>query len=126
MSRKVVRLTPDLLGALEAPCRTCLFWELDPVRRALVEDPAHEKEVWTSHVLREWGSCGRVVLVDGEPVGYVVYAPAAFVPGSGRLPDRTGLPGRGPAHDGVRRPGPPARRAGPDADPGDGARPGRA
>ncbi|HET8961883.1 GNAT family N-acetyltransferase [Nocardioides sp.] len=86
MSRKVVRLTPDLLAALEAPCRTCLFWELDPVRRALVSDAAAEKVVWTSHVLREWGSCGRVALVDGEPVGYVVYAPEAFVPGAAGFP----------------------------------------
>jgi GNAT superfamily N-acetyltransferase len=86
MSRKVVRLTPDLLGALEAPCRTCLFWELDPVRRAMVSDPAAEKDLWVSRVLREWGSCGRMVLVDDEPVGYLVYAPEAYVPGAAGFP----------------------------------------
>jgi GNAT superfamily N-acetyltransferase len=86
MSRKIVRLTPDLLGALDAPCRTCLFWELDPVRRRLVSDSAAEKDVWVSHLLREWGSCGRVALVDGEPVGYVTYAPEAYVPGAAGFP----------------------------------------
>lgn len=86
MSRKVVRLTPDLLGALEAPCRTCLFWELDPVRRRLVQDPAAEKDVWVSRVLREWGSCGRVVLADDHPVGFVIYAPEAYVPGAAGFP----------------------------------------
>jgi GNAT superfamily N-acetyltransferase len=86
MSRKIVRLTPDLLGALDAPCRTCLFWELDPVRRRLVTDCEGEKDVWVSQLLREWGSCGRVAMVDGEPVGYVTYAPEAYVPGAAGFP----------------------------------------
>src|SRR6476619_5894195 len=82
MSRKIVRLTLDHLDALPDPCRSCLFWELDPVRRARVEDPRGEKDAWLSQVLREWGSCGRVALVDDVPVGYLVYAPEAFVPGA--------------------------------------------
>jgi len=86
MSRKIVRLTLDHLEALRAPCRSCLFWELDPVRRERVTDPRAEKDAWVSHVLREWGSCGRVALVDDRPVGYVVYAPEAFVPGAAGFP----------------------------------------
>jgi len=82
MSRKVTRLTLDHLEALSAPCRSCLFWELDPVRRERVEDAGAEKDAWVSEVLREWGSCGRVVLVDDRPVAYAVYAPEAFVPGA--------------------------------------------
>ena len=88
MGRKVVRLTLDHLAALRAPCRECLFWEMDPVRRARVDagEAAAEKEAWVSRVLREWGSCGRVALVDDLPVGYVVYAPPAFVPGADGFP----------------------------------------
>ena len=89
MSRKVVPLTLDHLEALPAPCRHCLFWELDPVRRARIDDDetaATEKDAWLSHVLREWGSCGRVALVDDEPVGYLIYAPAAYVPGASGFP----------------------------------------
>lgn len=88
MSRKVVRLTVDHLARMPGPCRTCLFWELDPVRRSRVDDEAAagEKEAWLSEVLREWGSCGRVALVDDEPVGYLVYAPEAYVPGAGGFP----------------------------------------
>ncbi|WP_121254006.1 GNAT family N-acetyltransferase [Nocardioides ferulae] len=81
-SRKVVRLTLDHLDALPDPCASCLFWQLDPVRRQRVEDPRAEKEAWLSHLLREWGSCGRVVLVDDRPVGHLIYAPQAFLPGS--------------------------------------------
>jgi GNAT superfamily N-acetyltransferase len=86
MSRKVVRMTLDHLADLEAPCRTCVFWELDPVSRARVEDPADEKETWVSAVLRDWGSCGRVALQDDRPVGYVLYAPPAFFPGANGFP----------------------------------------
>ena len=86
MSRKVVRMTLDHLAELDAPCRACVFWELDPVRRGRVEEPAAEKEAWMSEVLREWGSCGRVVLVDDEPVGYALYAPPAYLPGAGGFP----------------------------------------
>jgi GNAT superfamily N-acetyltransferase len=86
MSRKVVRLTLDHLEELSAPCRSCLFWELDPVRRERVADACAEKDAWVSEVLREWGSCGRVILVDDLPVGYAVYAPDAFLPGAAAFP----------------------------------------
>lgn len=86
MSRKVVRLTLDHLDASSAPCRSCLFWELDPVTRRRVDDAAAEKRAWLSEVLREWGSCGQVVLVDGEPVGHLVYVPPAYAPGAAGIP----------------------------------------
>src|SRR5690349_13821241 len=88
MARTTVPLTLDLLDALDAPCRSCLFWERDPVVRQRLEadERACEKDVWVSEVLREWGSCGRVVVVDGEPVGHLVYAPAAYVPGQAAFP----------------------------------------
>jgi GNAT superfamily N-acetyltransferase len=86
MSRTAVRLTLDHLDALPAPCRSCLFWECDAVRRDRVEEPALEKQAWVSEVLREWGSCGRVVRVDDELIGYVLYAPGGFVPGAAGFP----------------------------------------
>ena len=86
MGRKVVRLTLDHLEELTAPCRSCVFWQLDPVQRERVSgsdgDPENEVDSWVSLVLREWGSCGRVVLVDGVPKGFALYAPEAFLPGA--------------------------------------------
>lgn len=86
--RRAVRLTVDHVADLPDPCRTCLFWELDPVRRDRVcaADRSEEKQTWVSTVLREWGSCGQVVLADDKPVGYVLYAPPAFVAGASVLP----------------------------------------
>ncbi len=88
MSRKVVRLTLDHLAELDGPCASCLFWQLDPVSRSRVSegDVVIEKEAWVSRVLREWGSCGRVVLVDDRAVGYVMYAPEVFLPGAASFP----------------------------------------
>ena len=103
MSRKIVRLTLDHLDELPAPCRSCLFWELDPVRRERVEDPCAEKDAWVSEVLREWGSCGRVALVDDVPVGYLDLRARGVRARRRRLPDGPGVGRRGPAHHGVRR-----------------------
>ena len=89
MTRRVERLTLDNVDDLPATCRSCLFWELDPVRRdRLVRSggAADEKEAWVSRVLLEWGSCGQIAYVDGVPAGYVVYAPRAFVPGADSFP----------------------------------------
>lgn len=82
MSRRTERLTVDHLAALPGGS-DCVFWELDPVRRREVRGhEAEEKAAWVSEVLREWGSCGRVVSVDGVVVGHALWAPPAYVPGA--------------------------------------------
>ncbi len=89
MTRRLARLTLDTLADLPESARTCLFWELDPVRRARAEaagEAASEKEAWLSRVLLEWGSCGRVVYVDAQAVGFVAYAPPTYLPGAATMP----------------------------------------
>ena len=87
--RRIARLTLDNLDDLPSTCRSCVFWELDPVRRERASDSAEsacEKESWVSRVLLEWGSCGRLLYVDDEPAGYALYAPPSFVPGADAFP----------------------------------------
>ena len=89
MGRRLVPLTLDNLPDLPKRCRSCAFWELDPVSgEAAVKAgrPELEKEAWISAVLLEWGSCGRVVYVDDVPAGFVMYAPPAYVPRSTAFP----------------------------------------
>lgn len=89
MSRRIARLTLDTLADLPESVRTCLHWERDPVRRTQIERAgaaAAEKEAWVSTVLLEWGSCGRVLYVDDEPAGFVLYAPPVYFPGSASYP----------------------------------------
>jgi GNAT superfamily N-acetyltransferase len=89
MGRRLVPLTLDNLPDLPKRCRSCVFWELDPVSgEAAVQagKPELEKEAWISAVLLEWGSCGRVAYVDDVPAGFVLYAPPAYVPRSLAFP----------------------------------------
>ncbi|MFC1417587.1 GNAT family N-acetyltransferase [Streptacidiphilus cavernicola] len=83
MGRRLVPITLDSLADLPLTCRSCVFWELDPVSgEAAVKAgvAGAEKESWISAVLLEWGSCGRIAYVDDVPAGFVLYAPPAYVP----------------------------------------------
>ena len=89
MGRRLVPLTLDSLAELPLSCRSCVFWELDPVNGEAAIKAGQvelEKESWISAVLLEWGSCGRIAYVDDVPVGFVLYAPAAYVPRSLAFP----------------------------------------
>jgi GNAT superfamily N-acetyltransferase len=83
VARRLVSITLDNLGDVPHRCRSCVFWELDPVsgERACASGGTDlEKEAWLSDTLLEWGSCGHLLYVDSVPAGYVLYAPAAYVP----------------------------------------------
>src|SRR4051794_29083499 len=89
MSRRIVNITLDTLEDLPRRRRRCVFWELDPIsadQAVEAGDPALEKEAWVSATLLEWGSCGKIVYVDGVPAGFVLYAPPAYVPRSVAFP----------------------------------------
>ncbi|MDB1086251.1 GNAT family N-acetyltransferase [Streptomyces sp. ACA25] len=89
MGRQLVPLTAATLPDLPADCRSCVFWELDPVRGAAAERAGRqstEKASWITAVTLDWGPCGWVAQVDGSPAGYILYAPPAYVPRSGGFP----------------------------------------
>ena len=89
MARRMARLTLDNLGDLPIGCQSCTFWELDAVRRqraVVAGEVAREKEAWISRTLLEWGSCGQVAYVDGDPAGYVLFAPPTYFPGVDAFP----------------------------------------
>jgi len=89
VSRRVASLTLDNLSDLPVRCRSCVFWELDPVAgqaAARSGDTELEKEAWLSATLLDWGSCGKIVYVDSLPAGYLTYAPPTHVPRSLAFP----------------------------------------
>jgi GNAT superfamily N-acetyltransferase len=89
VSRRLVNITLDNLEDLPTRCRRCVFWELDPVNMQRAEDAGDlelEKEAWISSTLLEWGSCGKLVYVDGVPAGFVMFAPPLYVPRSIAFP----------------------------------------
>jgi hypothetical protein len=81
--RRLDPLTLDSLGQLPIACRSCVFWELGPVAADQARasgDTAFEKEAWLSAALLDWGSVGRIAVVDDVPAGYLMYAPPHLVP----------------------------------------------
>jgi hypothetical protein len=106
MSRRLVNLTLDTLEDVPRTCRQCVFWELDPVaaeRACASGDPELEKEAWVSQTLLEWGSCGKLIYVDGMPAGYVMFAPPGLRAARAGLPHVAGLARRCAAHHRPRR-----------------------
>ena len=57
---------------------------LTPDGRLTPEEALAAKEAWLSRTLLEWGSCGRMLSVDGMPAGYALFDPTAAVPGAAR------------------------------------------
>jgi GNAT superfamily N-acetyltransferase len=87
--REVFSLTLDRMTDMPEPCRSCIFWELDPALAAgSIErgDPGLDKESWLSAALLEWGSVGQIAYIDGVPAGYVTYAPPYLVPRAAAFP----------------------------------------
>lgn len=80
MARRLVPLTLDNITELPAPCQGCTFWE----KGERVSD-APAKCDWLSAVLLEWGSCGRILYVDGHRAGFATYAPPQYAAGAARL-----------------------------------------
>lgn len=93
MGRRTDRLTLDNLGDLPQAGQACVFWELDPVRRrwARGHEP-EEKRTWLSGVLREWGTCGRVLRIDDEYAGHIIWAPPGLLPGAAAFPTAPASP----------------------------------
>lgn len=77
MGRRLLSITLDNLDDVPLPCRNCLFWEAGPMPPA-----GAAKDDWVSAVLLDWGSCGRILYVDGAVAGFAVYAPPDYIGGT--------------------------------------------
>lgn len=67
-------------------CRGCVYWEFPddfekgkkgPQQKAALEIKKFE---WFEKTLEEFGTCGKIVYHDGEPVAYAQYAPSTRLP----------------------------------------------
>jgi GNAT superfamily N-acetyltransferase len=89
VGRRMAPLTLETVADLPKQSRQCVFWELDaPAAQRAAEAgyPDFEKEAWISSVLLQWGPCGRLVFVDDQAVGFVMYAPPIYVPAQSTFP----------------------------------------
>ncbi|MGB4593926.1 MAG: GNAT family N-acetyltransferase [Coriobacteriia bacterium] len=88
MARRFRPLTTENAADLPPGCASCVYWE--SAERLPVECGArcdvHLATGWISRVSSEWGDCGRVVMEDGDILGFIKYAPTAFVPQAQNMP----------------------------------------
>lgn len=82
-ARRIRLMTSADLPALAEPCARCTFWEAsltDLASPADHRESAGAKRQWAEAVTERWGYCGVVAQSDGEMVGHLTMAPAAYVP----------------------------------------------
>ncbi len=86
--RKIVGLSIVDRDALPAQCAGCLYWE--SAERLPFECGAKCDVVEANERVRViadgWGECGRVVIEDGEVLGFIKYAPPVYMPQARHLP----------------------------------------
>lgn len=88
MARRIRTLTADRIGDLPDPCSACAMWEGGGHASASCA-PARAREQltrWVGEVRSQWGECGRIAYENGEPLGFVKYAPPRFFPQVSMMP----------------------------------------
>lgn len=82
MARRFRTLDSSASELLPGSCASCAFWETAeplPLECGAACD-ASRVRAWMRSVEEGWGSCGRIAVDEGVPLGFVKYAPAAAVP----------------------------------------------
>jgi len=88
VARRFRPLTGDLLKTLPPGCSGCAYWETAEPLAARCGERCDVELVsaWMDRVAAEWGSCGRIAVVDGEVLGFIKYAPGSLVPQAQVMP----------------------------------------
>ncbi len=83
MKVSIKDITPQNVKDIPEPCRTCLYWEALGGKQPSQTEKARyveEKAAWFLKMLHAFGSCGKILYVDGKPVGYAQYSTAEGLP----------------------------------------------
>jgi GNAT superfamily N-acetyltransferase len=85
----IVDINESIIKDIPEPCRKCVYWEFpedfekeisnEDSRKRDAELEVKKKE-WFEHVMKEFGTCGKIVFYDDQPVGYAQYAPSTCLP----------------------------------------------
>jgi GNAT superfamily N-acetyltransferase len=88
VARKIRPLTIERIADLPEPCTACAVWETGGRERvACAPADAREKLAeWVGEVRSTWGDCGRIAYENGEPLGFVKYAPGRYFPQARSMP----------------------------------------
>jgi GNAT superfamily N-acetyltransferase len=78
----LVDVTEANYASIPIPCRYCLYWQkTEPFTEDMARPEAGpEKLVWWRRTTSDFGTCHKIATVDGEPAGFIQYAPARYFP----------------------------------------------
>lgn len=88
MARRLIGLSVADREMLPSRCVGCMYWESPQTlpRECGAACDAVAATEWVRTVAAGWGECGRVAVEDGAFLGFIKYAPPAYLPQSSRLP----------------------------------------
>lgn len=95
MARRLIGLSIADREMLPSRCVGCVYWESPqalPRECGLACDTAAATG-WVRTVAAEWGECGRVAVEDGAFLGFIKYAPPAYLPQALHLPSGAPIDG---------------------------------
>jgi len=86
MKIEIVKLTEKNLRNAPESCKYCIYWEypeecIGPEKEKKGE-MLRKKLQWLRNTNKEFGNSGKILYVDGKPVGYAQYAPPKLLPNS--------------------------------------------
>lgn len=94
MSRNIQPMREEHFVALQTQLSRATVLVLEPVQRARMapEEMFHAKHRWFHEVLTDWGTCGQALVVEGQVLAYVLYAPPSHAPGESTQPTAPASP----------------------------------
>lgn len=79
---RIERLNPENFKNIPNPCNCCLYWLTSGSfeKKASKMERKKKKREWFDRVTTQFGNCGFLAFVDGDPIGFAQYAPSKFFP----------------------------------------------
>ncbi len=74
------------LRDIPEPCRGCVYWEFPEAFEEGEKDRSKRRELeakkmdWFKQTVKEFGTCGKIVYHNGEPIAYAQYASSERLP----------------------------------------------
>lgn len=74
----VESINKETIKNLFTPCRECVYWEA-PQCEGTTTDTIRIKKKWFEETLETFGDCGKILCIEGFPVGYAQYCPPHYL-----------------------------------------------
>jgi len=74
------------LKDIPEPCRGCVYWEFPEAFEKAEKDQSKnwemeaKKNAWFKQTMKEFGTCGKIVYYEGEPIAYAQFSPSTRLP----------------------------------------------